>query len=116
MVFDSFSMGLFQNFPRCSKNNPFQRWIIFLKNYHSHPQSHHDYEFFFMTQKILEIDVMVYNMTKSPKTYKNVFPSYSLQKINNGGIKNKQISKINNVEKHKNKRKQLNFFCKISEN
>ena len=69
-----------------------------------------------MTQKILEIDVMVYNMTKSPKTYKNVFPSYSLQKINNGGIKNKQISKINNVEKHKNKRKQLNFFCKISEN
>ena len=25
-----------------------------------------------MTQKVLEIDVMVYNMTKYPKIYKNI--------------------------------------------
>ena len=26
-----------------------------------------------MTQKVLEIDGMVYNMTKNPKIYKNIF-------------------------------------------
>ena len=26
-----------------------------------------------MTQKVLEIDMMVYNMTKNPKIYKKVF-------------------------------------------
>ena len=26
-----------------------------------------------MTQKVLEIDVMVYNMTKNPKIYKKIF-------------------------------------------
>ena len=30
-------------------------------------------KFFFMTQKVLEIDVMVYNMTKNPRIYKKNF-------------------------------------------
>ena len=54
-----------------------------------------------MTQKVLEIDVMVYNMTNNPKTYKKIFLVTVLE-INNGGIENQQISKITNVEKHRN--------------
>ena len=70
-----------------------------------------------MTQKVLEIDVMVYNMTNNPKTYKKIFLVTVLE-INNGGIENQQISKITNVEKHKNIRKweAIELFCEISEN
>ena len=70
-----------------------------------------------MTQKVLEIDVMVYNMTNNPKTYKKIFLVTVLE-INNGGIENQQISKITNVEKHRNIRKwrAIEFFCEISEN
>ena len=32
-----------------------------------------------MTQKALEIDVMVYNMTKNPKIYKKTFPVIVLE-------------------------------------
>ena len=69
-----------------------------------------------MTQKVLEIDVMVYNMTNNPKTYKKIFLVTVLE-INNGGIENQQISKITNVEKHRNIRKwrAIEFFCEISE-
>ena len=28
---------------------------------------------YFLTQKVLEIDVMVYNMAKNPKIYKKIF-------------------------------------------
>ena len=70
-----------------------------------------------MTQKVLEIDVMVYNMTNNPKTYKKIFLVTVLE-INNGGIENQQISKITNVEKHRNIRKwrAIEFFCETSEN
>ena len=37
------------------------------------PTNWNDNKFFSMTQKVLEIDVMVYNMTKNPKTYKKIF-------------------------------------------
>ena len=37
------------------------------------PTNWNDYKFFSMTQKVLEIDVMVYNMTKNPKIYKKIF-------------------------------------------
>ena len=40
MIFDSFFMGASQKFLRCSKNNSFEIWNIFLKNYHSHPEGH----------------------------------------------------------------------------
>ena len=30
-------------------------------------------KFFSMTQKVLEIEVMVYNMAKNPKIYKKIF-------------------------------------------
>ena len=76
MIFGSFFMGVSQKFPRCSKNNSSKRWIIFLKNYHSHPKEHqfpNELKSFSMTQKTWEIDVMVYNMTKNPKIYKKIF-------------------------------------------
>ena len=57
-----------------------------------------------MTQKVLEIDVMVYNMTKNPKIYKKIF-------LVNCGIQNQQILKITNVEKQENG-EQLNSFVK----
>ena len=57
-----------------------------------------------MTQKVLEIDVMVYNMTKDPQIYQKIFLFTSLE-IDNGGIENQQISKITNVENHRNIRK-----------
>ena len=70
-----------------------------------------------MTQKVLEIDVMVYNMTNNPKTYKKIFLVTVLE-INNGGIENQQISKITNVEKHRNIRKwtAIELICEKSEN
>ena len=37
------------------------------------PTNWNDYEFFFKTKKVLEIDVMICNMTKNPKTYIIVF-------------------------------------------
>ena len=66
-----------------------------------------------MTQKVLEIDVMVYNMTKNPKTYKKIF-LVTVLKINNGRNENLQISKITNAEKHRNVRKwrAIEFFLK----
>ena len=66
-----------------------------------------------MTQKVLEIDVMVYNMTKNQKTYKKIF-LVTVLKINNGGNENLQISKITNAEKHRNVRKwrAIEFFLK----
>ena len=36
------------------------------------PTNWNDYNFF-ITQNVLEIDVMVYNMTKKPKIYEKVF-------------------------------------------
>ena len=58
-----------------------------------------------MTQNVLEIDVMVYNMTKKPKIYKKVFLPTVLDQL---------ISKITNLEKHRNIRngEQLKFFVK----
>ena len=69
-----------------------------------------------MTQNVSEIDVMFYNMTKNPKIYNKIFLVTAL-KVNNGGIENQQISKITNVEKHRNIRKgrAIEFFCEISE-
>ena len=66
-----------------------------------------------MIQKILKTDVMVYNTTKNPKIYIE-FPQLQSLKINNGGIENQQISKITNVEKHRNIRKwkAIEFFPK----
>ena len=72
-------MGAFQKFPRCSKKYSFKRWIIFPKNYHptlseiSVPRNGNNYKFFSMTRNVLEIDVMVYNMTKNPKIYNKIF-------------------------------------------
>ena len=37
------------------------------------PTNWNDYKFFSMTQKALEIDVNIYNMTKNPKIYKKIF-------------------------------------------
>ena len=68
-----------------------------------------------MTQNVTEIDVMFYNMTKNPKIYNKIFLVTAL-KVNNGGIENQQISKITNVEKHRNIRSRaIEFFCEISE-
>ena len=55
---------------------------------------------------------MVYNMTKNPKIDKKIFL------VNNGRIENQQISKITNVENHRNIRKWrvIEFFCRIPEN
>ena len=39
----------------------------------SAPTNWNVYKFFSMTQEVLEIDVMVYNMTKNPKIYKKIF-------------------------------------------
>ena len=63
-----------------------------------------------MTQKLLKIDVMVYNMTKTPKIYKKILLATVLE--------NQQISKITNVEKHRNIRKwrAIEIFCEISRN
>ena len=36
------------------------------------PTNWNDFKVFSMTQKVLEIDVVVYNMTKYPKIYKNI--------------------------------------------
>ena len=57
---------------------------------------------------------MVYNMTKNPKIYNKIFLVTVLE-INNGGIENQQISKITDVEKHRNIRKwrAIEFFCEI---
>ena len=57
-----------------------------------------------MTQKVLEIDEMVYNMTKNLKIYKKIFLVIVLENYN-GEIENQQISKITNAEKHRNIRK-----------
>ena len=67
-----------------------------------------------MTQKFVEIDVMVYNMTKNPKIYKKIF-LVTVLKINNGEIENQQISKISSVEKNR-KWRAIEFFCEIKEN
>ena len=37
------------------------------------PTNWNDYKFFCVTQKVLEIDVMVYNMTKNEKISKKTF-------------------------------------------
>ena len=37
------------------------------------PTNWNDYKFFSMTQTVLDIEVMVYNMTKNPKIYKKRF-------------------------------------------
>ena len=78
MIFDSFFMGASQKCPRFSKNNSIKRWDIFVKNYHSHPKGHqchneNDYNFFSITEPVLEIDLIVYNMTKSSKIYQKIF-------------------------------------------
>ena len=39
----------------------------------SAPTNWNDYKLFSMTQNVLEIDVMAYNMTKNPKIYKKIF-------------------------------------------
>ena len=57
-----------------------------------------------MTQKVFEIGVMVYSMTKNRKIYKQILLVTSFN-INKGDIENQQISKITNVEKHRNIRK-----------
>ena len=71
-----------------------------------------------MTQKVLENDVMVYNMEDNLKIYKKIFLVTVLDKINNDGIENHQISKIANVEKHRNitKWRAIEFFYEIWEN
>ena len=38
----------------------------------SFPTNRNEYKFFSITQKVLEIDVMVYDITKNPKTYKKI--------------------------------------------
>ena len=70
-----------------------------------------------MTQKVLEIDEMVYNMTKNLKIYKKIFLVIVLENYN-GEIENQQISKITNAEKHRNIRKwrAIKLFCEASEN
>ena len=40
IIFDSFFMEKSQKLPLYSTNSSFKRWIIFLKNYHSHPEGH----------------------------------------------------------------------------
>ena len=37
------------------------------------PTNWNGYKLFSMTQKVLGIDVMVYNMTKNPRIYKKIF-------------------------------------------
>ena len=68
-----------------------------------------------MTPKVLEIDVMVYSMTKNPKIYKK---NFLVTVLENGGFENQQISKITNVGKHRNIKKwrAIEFLCQISEN
>ena len=60
-----------------------------------------------MTQKVLEIDVMVYNMTKTLQSLKT----------DNSRIENQQILKITKVEKHRNiiKWRAIAFFCETTE-
>ena len=43
-----------------------------------------------MTPKVLEIDMVVYDITKNPKIYKKIFLVTVLE-VNNGGIENQQI-------------------------
>ena len=70
-----------------------------------------------MTQKVLKIDVMVYNMTKNPKIHKKIFLVKVLE-VKNSETENQQIPKITNVEKRRNvgKWRAIDFFCEISEN
>ena len=67
-----------------------------------------------MTQKVLDIDARVYNMTKNPKIYKKIYKKVTVLEINNVEIENQEISKITNVEKHRNIRKwtAIAFFVK----
>ena len=76
MIFYSFFMEHLKSSHDFAKKNSFKRWIIFLKHYYSHinvPTNWNDYKFFSMTWKVLETDVMVYNMTKNPETYNKGF-------------------------------------------
>ena len=81
------------------------------------PTNWNDYKFVSMTQKVLKIDVMVYNMTKNPKLHKKIFLVKVLE-VKNSETENQQIPKITNVEKRRNVRKwrAIDFFCEISEN
>ena len=62
-----------------------------------------------MTQKVLEIDVMVYNMTKNPKIYKKIFLWWNWKSAN---LENSQYGE---AQKYK-KGRVIKFFCEISEN
>ena len=50
-------------------------WIIILPTLRDEnvPTNWNDYKFFCVTQKVLEIDMMVYNMTKNEKISKKAF-------------------------------------------
>ena len=40
MIFDLFFMEASQKIQQFCENNSFKQWIIFWKNYHSHPEGH----------------------------------------------------------------------------
>ena len=79
MISELFFMGESQKIKQCSKSNSFDNFIISLKitipNLRgiSVPTNRNDYKLFSVTQRFLEIYLIVYNMTKNPKIYEKNF-------------------------------------------
>ena len=85
MIFYSFFIGASQKFPQFEKTTHLKDGLLSWKltipilREISVPTNWSVYKFFSVTQKVIEIDVMVYNMTKNPKIYKNIFLAASLE-------------------------------------
>ena len=79
MIFDSFIHGSISNSHDAVTTTHLKdalfSWKITIPTLRdiSVPTNWNDYKLLSMTQKVLEIDMMVYNMTKNPKIYKKVF-------------------------------------------
>ena len=73
MIFYSFFIGAFKKLFSWKITIPTLRDI-------NVPMNWNDYKFFSMSQNVLKIDVMVYNMTKNPKMYKKIFLVKVLEK------------------------------------
>ena len=85
MIFDSFFTGGSQNFQWCSKITHLKdglfSWKITIPTLEdiSVPTNWNNYKFFSMTQKFMEIIVMVYNKRKNPKIYKKILVATVLE-------------------------------------
>ena len=118
MIFDSIVMGASQKFPRCSKNKSIKRlfsWKVTIPTWE--------------TSVSQRIEMIINSFLWLKRSWKLMWWSIAWQrihryirkfswlqslKINNGGIENQQITKITNVEKHRNIRKWkvIDFFVK----